>query len=57
MPHGRHKEFILFQPEQSVPDEPVVPISETNPAHYRQGGLETIDIIEGKLTPRDSGGS
>ena len=29
------------------------PVSPINPAHYRKGGLEVIDILEKKLTPEE----
>ena len=29
------------------------PVSSINPAHYRSGGLETIDILEAKLSPEE----
>lgn len=28
-------------------------VSNINPAHYRRGGLEVIDILEKKLTPEE----
>ena len=28
-------------------------ISNINPAHYRKGGLEVIDILEAKLSPEE----
>ena len=31
----------------------IKPVSNINPAHYRKGGLEVIDILEAKLTPEE----